>query len=63
MFLESSGFLISQLLSPTAKVRRTDGTRVPGTDKQSWKQEFTALWKHLRSPRVSCIVEIWMNRY
>lgn len=50
---ECTGVLWAFLLSPTAKVRRPNGTRVPSSPPMSWANEFKALWKHLQSPRVS----------
>jgi hypothetical protein len=51
-FAEASGGIISWTLSPTKKVRRYDGTRVPMSPNMSWMAELKALMLHLKSPRV-----------
>ena len=54
----ATGFIWALLLSPTAKVRRRDGSRIPSSARMSWKEEFVALWRHLQKPRVSrCLSE------
>ncbi|KAI9638008.1 major facilitator superfamily transporter [Dioszegia hungarica] len=47
----ATGFIWALLLSPTAKVRRRDGSRIPSSARMSWKEEFVALWRHLQKPR------------
>jgi hypothetical protein len=49
---ESTGPIWALLLSPTAKVRRSNGSRVPMSGVLSWKQEFRALAKHATNKRV-----------
>jgi hypothetical protein len=49
---EVTGVVWGLLLSPTSKVRRPDGSRVPTTGDISWGSEFKALWQHLQHPRV-----------
>lgn len=44
--LECTGVAWALLLSPTARVRRRDGTPVPSTGPVTWRQEFDALWQH-----------------
>ncbi|KAL7419935.1 hypothetical protein Q5752_005854 [Cryptotrichosporon argae] len=48
---ECLGLPTALVLSPTSKVRRSDGTRVPSSADQSWAAEFVALAKHLKSKR------------
>lgn len=43
---ECTGFIWAFLLSPTKRVRRSDGARVPTTGTVTWKAEFSALWQH-----------------
>ncbi|ORY67772.1 uncharacterized protein BCR38DRAFT_336682 [Pseudomassariella vexata] len=43
---ECTGVIWAFMLSPTHRVRRRDGSKVPSTDTVTWKQEFEALWKH-----------------
>ncbi|ROW07375.1 hypothetical protein VMCG_03782 [Cytospora schulzeri] len=43
---ECTGVVWAFLLSPTKKVRRSDGARVPTTGTVTWKAEFSALWQH-----------------
>jgi hypothetical protein len=56
---ECVGPPVGFLLSPTAKVRRSDGTRVPSSKAASWGAEFKALWHHLHHKRVSLRVLRW----
>ncbi|KFZ01411.1 hypothetical protein V500_00784 [Pseudogymnoascus sp. VKM F-4518 (FW-2643)] len=44
---ECTGVIWGFMLSPTRKVRRGDGSKVPMSADISWKAEFVALWKHL----------------
>lgn len=46
--LECTGVIWALLLSPTARVRRRDGSRVPSTGAVTWKDEFDALWRHMQ---------------
>ncbi|KAK6217504.1 hypothetical protein QIS74_07618 [Colletotrichum tabaci] len=47
--LECTGFIWALLLSPTARVRRKDGTRPDLSGRNiTWKGEFEALWAHAR---------------
>lgn len=46
--LECTGVLWAFVLSPTARVRRRDGTRVPSTGTVTWTDEFRALWLHMQ---------------
>ncbi|RBR10207.1 uncharacterized protein FIESC28_09593 [Fusarium coffeatum] len=39
------------LLTPTRRVRRPDGTKIPMSEKSTWKHEFNALWKHMQRPK------------
>ncbi|KAI9637141.1 major facilitator superfamily domain-containing protein [Dioszegia hungarica] len=48
---ECTGVIWAFLLSPTAKVRRKNGTRIPSSPPLSWKKEFIALYQHAKSPR------------
>lgn len=50
---EASGFIFAFLLSPTKKVRRSDGSHVPYSRDMTWKNEFSALYKHALNKRVS----------
>lgn len=45
---ECTGIIWAFLLSPTSRVRRKTGARIPSSGGMSWKQEFQALWIHLR---------------
>lgn len=45
---ECSGWIWATLLSPTERVRRKAGTRVPSTGTVSWAGEFQALWLHIQ---------------
>ncbi|PVH78498.1 major facilitator superfamily transporter [Cadophora sp. DSE1049] len=45
---ECTGVVWAFLLSPTSRVRRKNGERIPSSEGISWKQEFAALWKHLQ---------------
>jgi hypothetical protein len=49
---ESTGPIWAFLLSPTRKVRRSDGSRVPFSPDLSWAREFGALWKHALQRKV-----------
>lgn len=57
---ECTGVFFAFLLSPTAKVRRPDGKRIPSSATMTWAQEFNALWKHAQSPRVGIDLELGM---
>ncbi|TDZ33337.1 UNC93-like protein 2 [Colletotrichum trifolii] len=47
--LECTGFIWALLLSPTARVRRKDGTRPDLSGRNvTWKGELEALWAHAR---------------
>lgn len=48
---ECTGVIWAFLLSPTRRVRRKDGTRVPTSETVTWKQEFRALWMHAQRPK------------
>lgn len=50
--LECTGVIWAFLLSPTVRVRRRDGTRVPSTGTVTWKDEFSALWQHLQRKKI-----------
>lgn len=52
---ECTGVIWAFLLSPTAKVRRKNGTRIPSSPPLSWKKEFIALYQHAKSPRVRAL--------
>lgn len=43
---ECTGVVWAFLLSPTKRVRRSDGTRVPTAETVTWRAEFSALWLH-----------------
>ncbi|KAF4948818.1 hypothetical protein FGADI_9375 [Fusarium gaditjirri] len=45
---ECTGLVWAFLLSPTRRVRRQDSSKVPMSERGSWKQELAALWKHLQ---------------
>ncbi|KZL80102.1 major facilitator superfamily transporter [Colletotrichum incanum] len=45
---ECTGAIWAVLLSPTRRVRRRDGTKVPMAGSISWKRELVALWRHLQ---------------
>ncbi|RDW64799.1 hypothetical protein BP6252_10450 [Coleophoma cylindrospora] len=42
------GFVWAAILSPTKRVRRRDGSKIPSSDDITWKKEFAALWQHLQ---------------
>ncbi|KAI7088258.1 MFS general substrate transporter [Hortaea werneckii] len=48
---ECTGPLWAFLLSPTPKVRRRDGSKVPSSDAITWKEELKALWEYLRESK------------
>lgn len=48
---ECSGVIWAFLLSPTGRVRRKNGCRVPTTGTVTWKEEFDALWQHLQKKK------------
>ncbi|KAI6997466.1 hypothetical protein KC332_g1502 [Hortaea werneckii] len=48
---ECTGPLWAFLLSPTPKVRRRDGSKVPSSDAISWKAELKALWEYLQESK------------
>ncbi|KAF0331950.1 major facilitator superfamily transporter [Colletotrichum asianum] len=48
---ECTGVIWAFLLSPTRRVRRRDGAKIPMSPSISWKQEFSALWKHAQRPK------------
>ncbi|WWD21418.1 hypothetical protein CI109_105903 [Kwoniella shandongensis] len=48
---ECSGPIWAFLLTPTRKVRRSDGQRVPQSKDISWKKELLALWGHFQHKR------------
>lgn len=50
---ECTGVIWAVLLSPTQRVRRNNGTKVPMSGKISWKQEFIALGKHFTYKKVN----------
>ncbi|WWD02381.1 hypothetical protein V865_000420 [Kwoniella europaea PYCC6329] len=52
MTLESTGWIWALLLTPSEKVRRNDGTRVPISHKISWAEELKALIKHFSNRRL-----------
>ncbi|WVW85880.1 hypothetical protein I302_107918 [Kwoniella bestiolae CBS 10118] len=52
MTLESTGWIWALLLSPSEKVRRNDGTRVPISRKITWAEEMRALIKHFGNKRL-----------
>ncbi|KPM37677.1 hypothetical protein AK830_g8888 [Neonectria ditissima] len=43
-----TGVIWAFLLSPTRRVRRRDGSKIPIAGRISWKQEFKALWRHMQ---------------
>ncbi|KAK2030393.1 major facilitator superfamily transporter [Colletotrichum zoysiae] len=45
---ECTGVIWAALLSPTRRVRRKDGTKVPMSVRISWKAELIALWRHMQ---------------
>lgn len=47
----STGMIYALLLSPTRRVRRSNGTIVPSSETSSWKDEFIALWRHAQRPK------------
>ncbi|KAJ4151726.1 hypothetical protein NW765_013254 [Fusarium oxysporum] len=55
---ECTGLVWAFLLSPTRRVRRHDSTKVPISQRASWKQEFSALWKHLQRRKAACFIWI-----
>ncbi|CAA9959598.1 hypothetical protein P3342_004843 [Pyrenophora teres f. teres] len=48
---ECTGVVYALLLSPTPRVRRRDGSKVPMSPLLSWKQEVVSLWTYLRNPK------------
>jgi hypothetical protein len=55
---EASGIFFAVFLSPTKKVRRPDGSRVPMSNDRTWRSEFVALWKHLTTPKVGLAIRV-----
>ncbi|UPX15712.1 uncharacterized protein EKO05_0006152 [Ascochyta rabiei] len=49
--IECTGVIWALLLSKTARVRRHDGSKIMMAEMQTWKQEFSALWRYLRLPK------------
>lgn len=49
---ECTGLVWALLLSPTSRVRRRNGDKVPMSPVASWKQEFVALGKHMMLKKV-----------
>ncbi|KAI4637019.1 hypothetical protein J4E93_010685 [Alternaria ventricosa] len=49
---ECTGVLWALSLSPTPRVRRRDGSKVPMSGRVTWTQEFVALWRYLQSSKV-----------
>ncbi|KAK8036365.1 major facilitator superfamily transporter [Apiospora marii] len=49
---ECTGVIFALLLSPTRKVRRHDGSRVQMSEKLTWKQEFSMLYRALRNKKI-----------
>ncbi|GAM34500.1 hypothetical protein TCE0_015f02123 [Talaromyces pinophilus] len=45
---ECTGVIWAFLLSPTHKVRRSDGSKIATSANISWKAEVVALWKHVQ---------------
>ncbi|EFQ30384.1 major facilitator superfamily transporter [Colletotrichum graminicola] len=45
---ECTGVIWAALLSPTRRVRRKNGDKIPQSGDISWKAEFVALWRHLQ---------------
>ncbi|KXJ84741.1 major facilitator superfamily transporter [Microdochium bolleyi] len=45
---ECTGMIWALLLSPTKRVRRRDGSMIPMPGRLSWRQELSALWRHLQ---------------
>ncbi|TDZ34527.1 UNC93-like protein 2 [Colletotrichum spinosum] len=45
---ECTGVVWAFLLSPTRRVRRPNGSKIPMSGSISWKQEFAALWRHMQ---------------
>lgn len=48
---ECTGPLFACLLSPTGRVRRKNGARVPTSGSVTWRGEFRALWRHAQRPK------------
>lgn len=48
---ECTGVIWAFLLSPTRRVRRKDGAKVPTSGDVTWAQEFRALWAHAKKPK------------
>ncbi|CAN8105202.1 unnamed protein product [Discula destructiva] len=48
---ECTGFIWAGLLSPTRRVRRRDGARVPTSGTVTWSEEFRALLLHAQRPK------------
>ncbi|KAJ4066544.1 hypothetical protein NW756_010052 [Fusarium oxysporum] len=55
---ECTGLVWAFLLSPTRRVQRHDSTKVPISERASWTQEFSALWKHLQRRKAACFIWI-----
>ncbi|RDW68475.1 hypothetical protein BP5796_09132 [Coleophoma crateriformis] len=45
---ECTGIVWAATLSPTKRVRRRDGSKIPSSSDVTWKREFAALWQHLQ---------------
>ncbi|KAK1962207.1 major facilitator superfamily transporter [Colletotrichum sublineola] len=45
---ECTGVIWASLLTPTRRVRRKNGAKVPTSGKISWKGELIALWRHMQ---------------
>jgi hypothetical protein len=54
---ECTGVIWAFLLSPTQRVRRRDGSKIAMSSSISWKQEFSALLKHMKRRKVSIFVK------
>ncbi|KAK1538386.1 major facilitator superfamily transporter [Colletotrichum paranaense] len=48
---ECTGTIWALLLSPTRRVRRRNGAKIPMASSISWKRELIALWRHLQRPK------------
>lgn len=56
--IEALAFPISWLISPSDKVKKSDGTQVKLAPKRSWSDEFRLLWASLTHRRVSVQLSI-----
>ncbi|KAH9905488.1 membrane protein [Xylariomycetidae sp. FL2044] len=52
---QCTGVIWAFFLSPSSQVRRRDGSKVPISGEISWKNEFIALWRHIRTRKMMLV--------